>query len=188
MRSFFFIFETCNFLVDMSSVSVLQNLSFREVRTYLFAGVFVVGNIVFPQLCHLIPGGGLVWLPIYFFTLVASYVYGPVVGILTAVLSPLANNLLFGMPPSFMLPIIICKSTFLAIAASLIARQFGKITLLLVALAVFGYQFIGTLFEWAYTGSLALAIQDVRIGFPGLLLQICGGYIVIKLVSRLKIW
>ncbi len=169
----------------MSNISVLRSLSYREVRAYLFATVFVLGNVIFPQLCHLVPGGGLVWLPIYFFTLVAAYVYGPVVGILTAVLSPLANNLLFGMPPAFMLPVIICKSTFLAIAASLIARQFGKVTLPLVALAVFSYQFVGAFFEWGYMGSLSAAVQDVRIGFPGLLLQVCGGYIVIKLVARI---
>ncbi len=171
----------------MSSIPVLRSLSLHEVRTYMFAAIFVVGNIIFPQLCHLVPGGGLVWLPIYFFTLVAAYVYGPVVGLLTAVLSPLANNLFFGMPPAFMLPIIISKSSLLAISASLIARKSGKVTLPLIALAVICYQFFGAIFEWAYTGSLTAALQDVRIGFPGLLLQILGGYLVIKFVARLKI-
>ena len=65
------------------------------------------GNIVLPQLCHLVPQG-LILLPIYFFTLIGAYKYGWQVGLLTAVLSPLANHLLFGMPPAPMLAPILC--------------------------------------------------------------------------------
>lgn len=39
------------------------------------------------------------FLPIYFFTLVAAFRCGWKVGLLTAVLSPVVNCLLFGMPP-----------------------------------------------------------------------------------------
>ena len=81
------------------------NLSVANVRTYLFAVLFVGGNMLLPQLCHLMPDGGKIFLPIYFFTLIASYKFGLKVGILTAVLSPLCNHLLFGMPPAGMLPV-----------------------------------------------------------------------------------
>ena len=64
------------------------NLSVVNVRTYLFAVLFVGGNMLLPQLCHLMPDGGKIFLPIYFFTLIASYKFGLKVGILTAVLSP----------------------------------------------------------------------------------------------------
>ena len=63
------------------------------MRTYLFAFLFIAGNIVLPQLCHMIPQGGLILLPIYFFTLVAAYKFGLRVGLLTALLSPLVNSL-----------------------------------------------------------------------------------------------
>ena len=49
------------------------NLSVVNVRTYLFAVLFVGGNMLLPQLCHLMPDGGKIFLPIYFFTLIASY-------------------------------------------------------------------------------------------------------------------
>ena len=45
----------------------LYSLGWREMRTYMFALLFIVGNIVLPQLCHLFPQGGLILLPIYFF-------------------------------------------------------------------------------------------------------------------------
>ena len=82
----------------------LYQLGLGSLKTYLLAAAFVIGNIALPQLCHLVPQGGLILLPIYFFTLIAAYKYGFTVGLLTAVLSPLVNNLLFGMPASGMLP------------------------------------------------------------------------------------
>ena len=85
----------------MTAQSVkFYTFNYSELRTYVFAMLFVVGNIVLPQLCHLIPQGGLTWLPIYFFTLVAAYKYGWKVGLLTAIASPIINNLLFAMSVS----------------------------------------------------------------------------------------
>lgn len=77
----------------MNSNVKLYSLSLRDVRTYAFAALFIVGNTVFPQLCHaLMPKGGLIFLPIYFFTLIGAYKYGAKVGLLTALLSPLINS------------------------------------------------------------------------------------------------
>ena len=56
------------------------SLSAANVRTYLFAILFVAGNILLPQLCHLVPEGGKILLPIYFFTLIGAYKFGLKVG------------------------------------------------------------------------------------------------------------
>ena len=87
----------------------LYSLSYGNVKTYLAALLFVLGNLAMPQLFHLIPQGGVIWLPIYFFTLVGAYKYGWRVGLLTAVLSPLVNSALFGMPAVAALPPITSK-------------------------------------------------------------------------------
>ena len=76
----------------MATTAKLYSLSLNNTRTYLFATLFVLGNLLLPQLAHLVPQGGLILLPIYFFTLVAAYKYGIHVGLLTAILSPLANH------------------------------------------------------------------------------------------------
>ena len=89
----------------MESTTVkLYSLNYGNVRTYLAASLFIVGNILFPQFFHLIPQGGITWLPIYFFTLIGAYKYGWKVGLLTAVLSPIINSSLFGMPMPVVLP------------------------------------------------------------------------------------
>ena len=107
----------------MNTSAKLYSLPFGNVKTYLFALLFVAGNILLPQLCHLLPLGGPTLLPIYFFTLVAAYKFGLRVGLLTAVLSPVVNHLLFAMPAAAVLPAILIKSTLLAVAASIVARR-----------------------------------------------------------------
>lgn len=169
----------------METTVKLYSLSYKEVKTYLFALLFIVGNIALPQICHLIPGGGLTWLPIYFFTLIAAYKYGLRVGLLTALLSPLLNSALFGMPPIAVLPAILIKSTLLAGAAAYAAHRFGEVSLLAIAGTVLAYQVIGTLIEWAVVQDFAVAIQDFQIGIPGMLVQIFGGYAVLRAIAKL---
>lgn len=168
----------------MSSTVKLYSLDFSNVKTYLFTTIFVIGNLLFPQLTHLIPQGGLIFLPIYFFTLIAAYKYGIRVGLLTAVLSPIVNNLLFGMPPAAILPIILVKSVLLAIAAAIAAKYFGKVNILGIVLAILVYQVIGMGIEWAMNQNIATALQDLRIGFPGMLLQLVGGFLVLKALEK----
>ena len=45
---------------------------------------------------------------------------------------------------------------------------------------VLGYQLLGTLGEWLLKGDFYLASQDFRIGIPGMLIQIFGGYLFVK--------
>ena len=65
----------------METTVKLYTLSYKQSKTYLTAALFVLGNIILPQLFHLIPQGGVTWLPIYFFTLIGAYKYGWQVGI-----------------------------------------------------------------------------------------------------------
>lgn len=168
----------------METTVKLYSLPYNNAKTYLTALLFIAGNLVLPQLFHLIPQGGTTWLPIYFFTLVGAYKYGWKAGLLTAVASPLLNSWLFGMPMPAVLPAILLKSVILAIAAGYAARRFRKITLPLLLAVVLTYQILGTLGEWAMTGNFYDAVQDFRIGIPGMLLQIAGGYAVIRYLIR----
>lgn len=160
-----------------------QRYNFTAARTYLSAGLFIIGNIAVPQLCHLIPNGGLMLLPIYFFTLVGAFKCGWKVGLLTAVLSPLINCALFGMPPVASLPAILVKSVTLAIAAGYIGSHM-IFSIWSVVLAVLAYQLVGMTFEFLMDFNFMHALQDVRIGWPGILIQIVGGYFLIKALNK----
>ncbi len=166
--------------MSKSTAIHLYSLDYSEGRTYLYATLFIIGNILVPRLCHLIPQGGLMLLPIYFFTLIAAYKFGWKVGLLTAVVSPLANSLLFAMPAPSMLPVIMVKSVLLALCASWVARRSGGVSVLALVAVVLMYQVSGSSVEWLLTGSVAAALQDFKLGVPGMLLQVFGGYAVLK--------
>lgn len=168
--------------MQMETSTKLYSLPFDSARTYLFALLFVAGNVALPQLCHLVPAGGPTLLPIYFFTLIAAYKYGLRVGLLTALLSPVINHLLFAMPAAAVLPAILIKSGLLAGAAALAARHAKRISLWALLGVVLSYQMVGTTFEWALCGDFFTAVQDFRIGIPGMLIQWFGGYALLKAI------
>jgi len=168
----------------MESTVKLHSLKVVELKSYTFALLFVAGNIILPQVCHLVPMGGMILLPIYFFTLIAAYKYGFVTGLLTAVASPLINHALFGMPATEMLPIILIKSALLAGAAAYMAQRTKEIKIQSILAVILIYQGIGMIAEFALTGSFMAAMQDVRLGFPGMLLQLIGGFFCLKAISK----
>lgn len=168
----------------MATTAKLYNYEFTALKTYLFAAIFIAGNLLLPQLAHFVPNGGPTLLPIYFFTLIASYKYGIRVGLLTAVLSPVLNSLLFGMPMLAMLPVILIKSTLLATAAGLAATYFGKVNIIGILLSIIAYQLIGSALEWIILQDFNAAMQDFRMGLPGMLIQLLGGYAVLKAIAK----
>ncbi|WP_289192266.1 MULTISPECIES: ECF transporter S component [Bacteroidales] len=168
----------------MQTTVKLYSLEYSDVKTYLATSLFVLGNIVVPQLFHLVPKGGITWLPIYFFTLIGAYKYGWRIGLLTAIASPLINSLLFGMPLVTGLPAILLKSVLLAVFAGMAATRFKKASLWMLLAVVLAYQVIGTLGEWIMKGDFYLAVQDFRIGVPGMLMQVFGGWGIINYIIR----
>ncbi|MCR9011863.1 ECF transporter S component [Gabonibacter chumensis] len=165
----------------MKTTSVkLYSLPYNEAKTYWVTILFIMGNVIFPRLCHLFPQGGITWLPIYFFTLVGAYKYGWKVGLLTAVFSPTINSLFFGMPLPAALPVVLMKSVGLAAIAGWCAHRFKHISLPILIFVVFSYQFIGIWGEWLLMKDFFRAVQDFRIGLPGIGLQVFGGYLFIK--------
>ena len=158
----------------------LYSLSFKELKTYLLAMLFVVGNVALPQLCHLIPNGGPMLLPIFFFTLIAAYKFGFAAGLITAVVSPLVNSMLFGMPETAMLPYVLLKSVLLAVAAAFVAHRFGKVSLPLLIAVVLFYQVVGTMVQCLAIGDMASMLPILYTAIPGMLIQVLVGYLIIK--------
>ncbi|MDL2296631.1 ECF transporter S component [Bacteroidales bacterium OttesenSCG-928-B11] len=168
----------------MNTTINLYSLSYRQTKTYIIVFLFIAGNILFPMLFHAIPQGGKIFLPIYFFTLLGAYKYGLKPGLLIAVLSPIANHFLTGMPPIAVLPDILVKSCLLASAAAFAAKHYQKLSIPILAGVILFYQLGGTLFEWLLSGSFYTATQDLRLALPGMLIQLFGVYLLIKYVLK----
>lgn len=140
-------------------------------RTWAPTAAFLAGSIVLPQICHLVPQGGLIFLPIYFFTLVTAWAYGWQLGVCIAVAAPLLNNVLFGMPADAVLPVILMKGLLLVGGVAL-ASRFLRPSLYAIAATVLIAQLAGCAIEQNF--------QDFVIGWPGMLLQIIGCRLMLR--------
>lgn len=152
----------------------LYSFNYAEVKTYLWAAMFVAANMVLPRLFHLIPQGGIVFAPLSFVILAGAYKLGWKTGLLAALASPVVNHFVFGMPEWGVVPVMALKLALLALAAGLTAQHFMQVNLLLLIGVVLVAEMLGGLGEWALTGGIDATIADFTIGWPGLLLQVLG--------------
>jgi hypothetical protein len=160
----------------------LYALNYGEVKTYVWTAVFVVCNLVLPQLFHLIPQGGVIFSPLSLVILAGAYKFGWKTGLLAALLSPLVNHSLTGMPAWEVLPVMTLKLAVLAVVAGLVAQQFKAVSVLLLIGVVLASKAIGGLGELLLTGDIDATTADFIVGWPGLLLQVVGTWLILKYI------
>ncbi len=159
----------------------LYALNYDEVKTWMWAAVFVACNMILPQVFHLIPQGGFIFAPLSFVILAGSFKLGWKTGLLAAVASPIVNNLAFGMPAWGVLPVMTVKLVVLAMVAGLTAQYFRKATLPILLGVVIVSELLGGIGEWALTGGITATVADFTVGWPGLLLQVLGTYLIVRI-------
>ena len=157
----------------------LYAFNYDEAKTYLWAMVFVACNLVLPQVFHLIPQGGIIFSPLSLVILAGAYKLGWKTGLLAALLSPLVNHLLTGMPVMAVLPVMTLKLAVLALVAGFTAQHFKTVSLPLIIAVVLVSKAIGCLGELLLTGGIDATIADFTIGWPGLLLQVIGAWLIL---------
>ena len=167
----------------MEANVILYALNYDEAKTYLWATVFVACNLVLPQVFHLIPQGGVIFSPLSLVILAGAYKFGWKTGLLAALASPLVNHAITGLPAWEVMPVMTWKLAVLALVAGFAAQRFKTVSLPLLIGVVFVSKAIGALGELAMTGGIAATIADFTIGWPGLLLQIFGAWLILKYVK-----
>jgi len=170
-------------LVHAPSESRQKALTFVDPRLYLACAALVLGNVLLPLALHRLPGAGAAFMPILFFTLVAGWRFGPRAAVLTAVLSPLANHALTGMPPAPALQGLILQSALLGILAALAAARRPRPTLPLLAAVVLANQGL-VLLAAIWQAGLPAGLAGVQHRLPAVLLQILGGWAALRLLDR----
>ncbi len=159
----------------------LYALNFDEARTYMWAALFVACNMLLPHLFHLIPQGGVIFSPLSLVILVGAYKFGWKTGLMAALLSPLANHLVTGLPAWGVLQVMTLKLAVLAIVAGFTAQYFRKVSLPLLIGVVLCSKCISCIGELILTGSAATTLMDFTIGWPGLLLQVLGAWLILSI-------
>ena len=167
----------------MEATVRLYTLNYDEAKTYMWAAVFLACNLILPQVFHLIPQGGIIFAPLSLVILVGAYKFGWKTGLLAALASPLINHAITGMPAWGVMPVMTLKLAVIALVAGLAAQHFKTISLLLLIAVVLVSMAFGALGELAITGGIAATISDVTIGWPGILLQVFGTWLIVKYVK-----
>jgi len=162
----------------------LYTFNYDEAKTYMWAAIFVVCNLVLPLVFHLIPQGGVIFSPLSLVILAGAYKFGWKTGLLAALLSPLVNHTLTSMPAWDVLPVMTIKLGVLALVAGLMAQRFKTVNLLLLIVVVLTSKAIEGLGELAITGGVTTTIADFAIGWPGLLMQIFGTWLILKYIHK----
>lgn len=168
---------------DMEANVKLYAYNYDEAKTYLWAMAFVACNLLLPQVFHLIPQGGIIFAPLSFVILAGAYKFGWKTGLLAALASPLINHAITGMPAWGVMPIMTLKLAVIALVAGLAAQRFKTVNLLLIMAVVLVSMVLGALGELVLTGGIAATISDITVGWPGILLQIFGTWLIIKYVK-----
>lgn len=159
-----------------------ESINLTQAQAYTKSALFIAANIALPYLFHLVPEGGKMFLPIYFFTLVAAIRYGWQVAALTAVMTPVVGNLLFGAPALHMLADMVVKGTVLSLLAGYAAMRLGK-QLWVVAVSVLASWALVGLVEMPFTGA-AFAFQDFVTGVPGMAMMTLGAWGINKILKK----
>ena len=133
-----------------------------------------------PHVFHLIPQGGIIFAPLSLVILIGAYKLGWKVGLIAALASPLVNHLLTGMPAWPVLAVMTFKLVVLALIAGFTVQHFKRVSWFLLIGVVLSSLIIGGLGELLLTGGIEATIQDFTIGWPGILLQVVGAYLVCK--------
>ena len=161
-----------------------QPLRLSEIRLYLFSAVFAAGNLLVPLAIHTIPDAGAVFLPLFFFTLIAAWQFGLAAGLVVALVSPILNNLLIGMPVVALMPVVLSKSLALAVVAVLLARSTKTVSLWGLVVAVAAMQAVGFLVERITGTHVPISVRLFEMAVPGMLIMVFGGYLALRLLNR----
>lgn len=91
-------------------------------RKLVYTALLTALGIVLPLAFHAVPNSGSVFLPMHIPVLLCGIICGFPLGLVCGVLTPVLSSLFNGMPPTPMLPPMICELAVYGAAAALIMR------------------------------------------------------------------
>jgi hypothetical protein len=158
----------------MKILTQAKILKITRITELVYAVIFTLLSVYTPILIHYFSGidGGRTYLPMPFFVLLAGLILGWRAGLITAVASPIISYLITGMPVANLLPFIVLQLTAFGAVAGLIKDKYNALISVTGAL-VAGWLAIGiSLFLFSKMSGMAYVIQGLKIGLPGIAIQV----------------
>jgi len=156
--------------------SLPKVLTFGQAKYYIFSAVFVGLAVFVPWLTHQFHLAGPKFLPMHFFVLIAGFLLGWRVGLVTAVAGSLISYSLTHLPPMIILPQVIIEVAVYGFTIGILREKNINIWLALPLAMIFG-----RLARFAMAGSFGF----IAISWPGIALQLILIPLVIFICSKI---
>ena len=174
-------------------------LKYTDIRSYVFTFVFVLLSVLVPLAFHQFHLAGPTFLPMHIFVLVAGLLFGWRAGLIVGILTPLASNVISGMPVLRILPQIVVELSAYGLIAGILREKLnlrviwsllgamigGRLALLSTVLII--YLILGESYSpLGVEANPIIALWSVvRQGWPGILIQLISIPTAIWLVAKL---
>jgi len=153
-----------------------------SIKQMVLTAMFIAIGVVLPLAFHAIPNAGRVFLPMHIPILLCGIIVGFPYGLACGIITPLLSSLFTGMPPTAMLPSMLCELAAYGMVSSLLMRYvkvkntYAKIYISLIGAMLFGRVFYGILNSLifnagAYSMQVWLTAAFVT-ALPGVAIQI----------------
>lgn len=157
-------------------------LDFSSVKFYIFSTAFTISAVFFPWLVHQFHIAGQIFLPMHFFILTAGLLFGWRTGLATGVFSVLMSYFLTQMPQLSLLPQVTLELAVYGLVIGLLREKNVNIFISLFAAMIFGR--LARVLSIAIFTPQANVFEFIKIGLPGIILQILLIPIVIYLIQK----
>ncbi|MGL5964399.1 MAG: hypothetical protein ACRCZ9_01140 [Fusobacteriaceae bacterium] len=143
----------------MTDIKVL-NLESEKAKYLAF---FIGTSLVVPTLYHSLGLSGVMFLPIFLSLAVGSFFLQPMYLLAIAVLSPLLNNIFFGMPSGIMTAVLVFEGVIFSVAN----MKFKNIFLNIIISRISSIALITLLSGYTYQ----IWSKNIVLGIPGIILN-----------------
>ena len=161
-------------------------LKYTDIRSYVFTFVFVLLSVLVPLAFHQFHLAGPTFLPMHIFVLVAGLLFGWRAGLIVGILTPLASNVISGMPVLRILPQVVVELAVYGLVAGVLREKLnlrviwsllgamigGRLALFLAVLII--YLILGESYSPldVETSSVLSLWSVIRQGWPGMVIQL----------------
>ena len=173
-------------------------LRYSDIRSYFFTSIFVLLSVLVPWAFHQFHLAGATFLPMHIFVLVAGLLFGWRAGLIVGLLTPLASNIISGMPVLQILPQIIVELSTYGLVAGLLREKLnlrviwsllgamiaGRLALFLFILII--YSILGESYSplGIETSPILSLWAVIRQGWLGITIQLVSIPIAIWLLAK----
>jgi len=91
-----------------------------NIKKTVTTALLITIGIVLPMAFHSVPSGGLIFLPMHIPVLLCGLICGVPYGIACGIITPLLSSLMTGMPPTAILPSMLCELAVYGMVAALL--------------------------------------------------------------------